>query len=57
MANTTATLIGSYETIRVMEQADVPADRMMCVAGGETIDERTLCHLQLQRHLPPRCDR
>ena len=38
MANTDATLIGSYETIRVMEQAGVPPDRMMCVAGGEVID-------------------
>jgi L-ascorbate metabolism protein UlaG (beta-lactamase superfamily) len=38
MANTGATLIGSYETVRVMEQAGVPTDRMMCVAGGEFID-------------------
>jgi len=38
MANTSATLIGSYETIRVMEAAGVPPDRMLCVAGGETID-------------------
>ena len=37
MANTHATLIGSYETIRVMEQAGVAADRMICVAGGETV--------------------
>ena len=37
MANTNATLIGSYETIRVMEQAGVAADRMICVAGGETV--------------------
>lgn len=38
MANTDATLIGSYESVRVMEQAGVPLDRMICVAGGETID-------------------
>ena len=38
MANTTATLIGSYETVRVMEAAGVPPDRMLCVAGGETVD-------------------
>ena len=37
MANTSATLIGSYETIRMMEQAGVAADRMICVAGGETV--------------------
>ncbi len=38
MANTAATLIGSYESIRVMEAAGVPADRMICVGGGETVD-------------------
>ncbi len=38
MANTSATLIGSYETVRVMEQAGVPLNRMICVGGGETID-------------------
>lgn len=38
MANTDATLIGNYESIRVLEQAGVPVDRMICVAGGETID-------------------
>ncbi len=38
MANTGATLIGSYESIRVLEQAGVPLDRMICVAGGETIE-------------------
>lgn len=37
-ANTGAKIIGSYETVRVMEQAGVPVDRMICVAGGETID-------------------
>jgi len=37
MENTDATLIGSYESIRVMEQAGVPLKRMICVAGGETI--------------------
>jgi L-ascorbate metabolism protein UlaG (beta-lactamase superfamily) len=38
MANTEATLIGSYESIRVMEGAGVPAERMICISGGETID-------------------
>lgn len=37
-ANTGARIIGSYETIRVMEGAGVPVDQMICVAGGETID-------------------
>ena len=37
MANTSATLIGSYETVRVMAQAGVPEDRMVWVAGGETV--------------------
>ncbi|MFT7597361.1 MAG: L-ascorbate metabolism protein UlaG (beta-lactamase superfamily) [Acidimicrobiales bacterium] len=38
VANTNATLICSYESARVMEEAGVPLDRMICVAGGETID-------------------
>lgn len=38
MANTNATLIGSYESIRVMEAAGVPTDRMISIGGGETID-------------------
>lgn len=38
MANTNAKLICSYESVRVMEQAGVPLDRMICVGGGETID-------------------
>ena len=37
-ANTGARIIGSYETVRVMEQAGVPLDQMICVAGGECID-------------------
>ncbi|MET0910782.1 MAG: MBL fold metallo-hydrolase [Ilumatobacteraceae bacterium] len=37
MARTSATLIGSYETVRVMEAAGVPVERMICVAGGERI--------------------
>ena len=37
-ANTGATLIGSYETVRVMEQAGVPLEQMICVSGGETVD-------------------
>lgn len=36
--NTGARIIGSYESIRVMEEAGVPLDQMICVAGGETID-------------------
>ena len=36
-ANTGAKLVGSYETIRVMEQAGVPVEQMICVAGGETL--------------------
>ena len=38
LANTTAKLIGSYETIRVLEAAGVAPERMLCVAGGETVD-------------------
>ncbi len=37
MARTNATLIGSYESVRVMEAAGVPGDRMICVAGGERV--------------------
>ncbi len=35
---TGAKIIGSYETVRVMEQAGVPLEQMICVAGGETIE-------------------
>jgi L-ascorbate metabolism protein UlaG (beta-lactamase superfamily) len=35
--NTGARIVGSYETVRIMEQAGVPVDRMICVSGGETI--------------------
>jgi L-ascorbate metabolism protein UlaG (beta-lactamase superfamily) len=38
LANTSAKLIASYESIRVMEAAGVPLDRMICVGGGETVD-------------------
>jgi L-ascorbate metabolism protein UlaG (beta-lactamase superfamily) len=38
MVNTAATLIGSYESVRVMAQAGVPLDRMIPVAGGETVE-------------------
>jgi L-ascorbate metabolism protein UlaG (beta-lactamase superfamily) len=38
MRNTGARLVGSYETIRVMETAGVPVERMIPVAGGETVD-------------------
>jgi L-ascorbate metabolism protein UlaG (beta-lactamase superfamily) len=37
MANTGAMLIGSYETVRLMEAAGVPPERMICVAGGERV--------------------
>ena len=36
--NTDARLVGSYESVRVMETAGVPLDRMICVQGGEYID-------------------
>jgi L-ascorbate metabolism protein UlaG (beta-lactamase superfamily) len=36
-ARTGARIVGSYETVRIMEQAGVPVDRMICVAGGETV--------------------
>jgi L-ascorbate metabolism protein UlaG (beta-lactamase superfamily) len=36
-ARTGARIVGSYETVRIMEQAGVPLDRMICVAGGETV--------------------
>ena len=38
LANTSARLIGSYETVRVLEEAGVEPDRLLCVAGGETVD-------------------
>jgi L-ascorbate metabolism protein UlaG (beta-lactamase superfamily) len=38
IARTTgARIVGSYETVRVMEQAGVPVDQMICVSGGETV--------------------
>lgn len=36
--NTGAKIIGSYESVRVMEAQGVPIDQMICVAGGETVD-------------------
>ncbi|MFV0523773.1 MAG: MBL fold metallo-hydrolase [Acidimicrobiales bacterium] len=38
MANTDARLVAGYESIRIMEAAGVPLDRMIPVAGGETVD-------------------
>jgi len=38
IANTEAVLVGSYETIRLLEKSGVPLDRMICVSGGERID-------------------
>jgi len=35
---TGARIIGSYETVRVMEEAGVPLEQMICVSGGETVD-------------------
>jgi L-ascorbate metabolism protein UlaG (beta-lactamase superfamily) len=37
-ARTGATIIGSHETVRVMEAHGIPVDRMIPVTGGETID-------------------
>lgn len=36
-ANTGATIIGSHETVRVMEAAGVPLTQLMAVAGGERV--------------------
>jgi glyoxylase-like metal-dependent hydrolase (beta-lactamase superfamily II) len=38
MSATDARLIGSYESVRVMERAGVPVEHMICVAGGETVE-------------------
>jgi L-ascorbate metabolism protein UlaG (beta-lactamase superfamily) len=38
MANTGARLIGSYESVRLLEQAGVPVERTICVSGGERIE-------------------
>jgi len=38
MARTGARLVGSYETVRLLEQAGVPLERMICVSGGERIE-------------------
>jgi L-ascorbate metabolism protein UlaG (beta-lactamase superfamily) len=35
--NTGARILGSYETMRVMEQAGVPVDQLLPVAGGERV--------------------
>jgi L-ascorbate metabolism protein UlaG (beta-lactamase superfamily) len=37
-ANTQCRIIGSYETVRILEACGVPVERMICVAGGERID-------------------
>ena len=37
VANTGATVIGSYETVRILADLNVATDRMICVAGGERI--------------------
>jgi L-ascorbate metabolism protein UlaG (beta-lactamase superfamily) len=34
---TGATIVGSYETVRIMELQGVPAEQLMPVAGGETL--------------------
>jgi L-ascorbate metabolism protein UlaG (beta-lactamase superfamily) len=36
-ANTGCRIIGSYETVRVLEACGVPLDRMIVVAGGERV--------------------
>jgi L-ascorbate metabolism protein UlaG (beta-lactamase superfamily) len=38
VANTDARVIASYETVRILEHAGVPIDRMVCVGGGERVD-------------------
>lgn len=38
LANTSATLVGSYETVRLLEEAGVAPERLLAVAGGETVD-------------------
>lgn len=38
LRNTDARLVGSYETVRVMEAAGVPLSRMIPIGGGETVD-------------------
>lgn len=38
LANTSATLVGGYETVRLLEEAGVRSERLLPVAGGETID-------------------
>jgi L-ascorbate metabolism protein UlaG (beta-lactamase superfamily) len=38
VANTDARVIASYETVRVLEHAGVPVERMLCVGGGERVD-------------------
>lgn len=35
--NTGAKIICSHESVRVMEQAGVPLEQLICVAGGETV--------------------
>ena len=35
--NTSATVIGSYESVRLMAQQEVPEGRLMAVAGGERV--------------------
>jgi L-ascorbate metabolism protein UlaG (beta-lactamase superfamily) len=34
---TGARIVGSYETVRIMAEAGVPLDQMLCVAGGEMV--------------------
>jgi L-ascorbate metabolism protein UlaG (beta-lactamase superfamily) len=38
LARTGARLVGSYETVRLLEQAGVPLEQMICVGGGERIE-------------------
>jgi L-ascorbate metabolism protein UlaG (beta-lactamase superfamily) len=37
ITNTGATMIGSYESVRLMEDAGIPSERLIPVAGGETV--------------------
>jgi L-ascorbate metabolism protein UlaG (beta-lactamase superfamily) len=36
LANTNAKLIATYESVRLMAEAGVPEDRMICVGGGKS---------------------
>jgi L-ascorbate metabolism protein UlaG (beta-lactamase superfamily) len=45
VARTGARVIGSYETVRLLEHAGVPLDRMICVGGGERVELAESVHV------------